>query len=236
MRHLAHGARGRPIAAAKSCSAISKSCSRFTSLERGRRAARRWYWRQAVHAVVDAIRERRRAAAAARLEIPSCRRSLQDLRYAFRSLDRQSRLRRGRGPDAGARHRRQRHDLQLGQRGAARSAARLGAHQELVQLTYLYHGDVLPSFSYPDYQDIHARRKQLHGITGFDDLAVGVVIDREAERAWARDRHRQLLRRARRADRARPRLHGRRRPARRTGDGGAQPRLLAAALQRRSAA
>ena len=30
---------------------------------------------------------------------------------------------------------------------------------ELVQFTYLYKGDVMPSFSYPDYQDISRRRE-----------------------------------------------------------------------------
>ena len=55
---------------------------------------------------------------------------------------------------------------------------------ELVQFTYLVKGDVLPSFSYPDYQDITRAARQVSGIAGHDDLAVGVVIDREAERAW----------------------------------------------------
>lgn len=56
---------------------------------------------------------------------------------------------------------------------------------ELVHLTYIYRGDVMPSFSYPDYQDIAKAATKVSGITGFEDLAVGVVIDREAERAWA---------------------------------------------------
>jgi predicted permease len=56
--------------------------------------------------------------------------------------------------------------------------------RELVQFTYLYKGDVMPSFSYPDYQDISRAAKQVSGVTGFDDLSVGVVVDREAERAW----------------------------------------------------
>ena len=57
--------------------------------------------------------------------------------------------------------------------------------QELVQFTYLYKGDVMPSFSYPDYQDISRAAKTVTGITGFDDLSVGIVVDRDAERAWA---------------------------------------------------
>lgn len=43
----------------------------------------------------------------------------------------------------------------------------------------------MPSFSYPDYQDIVAASPHAAGITGFDDLSVGVVIDRDAERAWS---------------------------------------------------
>ena len=57
--------------------------------------------------------------------------------------------------------------------------------QDLVQFTYLHRGDVMPSFSYPDYQDISRAAKQVTGITAFEDLAVGVVIDSEGERAWA---------------------------------------------------
>ena len=57
--------------------------------------------------------------------------------------------------------------------------------QELVQFTYLYKGDVMPSFSYPDYQDISRAAKTVSGVTGFEDLSVGLVVDRDAERAWA---------------------------------------------------
>lgn len=56
---------------------------------------------------------------------------------------------------------------------------------ELVQITYLFKGDVLPTVSYPDYQDLTRGSKQFTSITGFDDLSVGVAIDAEAERAWA---------------------------------------------------
>jgi macrolide transport system ATP-binding/permease protein len=55
---------------------------------------------------------------------------------------------------------------------------------ELVQLSYLYRGDPLPSFSYPDYRDIRDGSRLLQGVAGRDDLAVGIVVDREAERAW----------------------------------------------------
>ena len=44
---------------------------------------------------------------------------------------------------------------------------------------------MMPSFSYPDYQDLARASTQLTAITGYEDLAVGIVVDREAERAWA---------------------------------------------------
>jgi predicted permease len=150
----------------------------------GRGAARRWYWRQTSRAVIDAVRERRR-----RPKTPggdSFMQTLtQDFRYALRSF--------------------------AGNPGFAAVAVLMlalgiGANStifswvnavllnplpgtartdELVHLTYVYRGDVMPSFSYPDYQDISKAATKVSGITGFEDVAVGVVIDREAERAWA---------------------------------------------------
>src|SRR5688500_6226735 len=51
----------------------------------GRAAARRWYWRQAADAIVDAVRERRRRPKAPPGDSPM-QTILQDLRYAIRSL------------------------------------------------------------------------------------------------------------------------------------------------------
>ena len=106
--------------------------------------------------------------------------------------------------------------------------------EELVQFTYLYKGDVMPSFSYPDYQDISRAAKQVTGITGFDDLSVGVVVDRDAERAWAEIVTANFFDvlgapvALGRGFTAQEEIAGR------AGHGGAEPRVLAAAIQWRS--
>jgi predicted permease len=55
---------------------------------------------------------------------------------------------------------------------------------EIVQLSFGFRGSALTSFSFPDYRDIRDQTRTLGGLVGRDDLAVGIVIDRDAERAW----------------------------------------------------
>src|SRR5688572_4845669 len=154
------------------------------ALEQGRTAARRWFWQQAAQAILDAIRKRRRQPKAPPGDSPM-QTILQDLRYAIRSLTGNpgfaavAVLMLALGIGANATIFSWVNAVLLNPLPGAKRA------NELVQLTFIYRGDVMPSFSYPDYQDLTRASTQLTGIAGYEDLAVGIVVDREAERAWA---------------------------------------------------
>jgi macrolide transport system ATP-binding/permease protein len=150
----------------------------------GRRAARLWYWRQSGLALLEALRERRRKPRQPGGD--SLMQTIgQDLRYAFRSLVAKpgfaaiAVLMLALGIGANATIFSWVNTVLL---NPLPGTARPG---DLVQLAYLYRGDPLTTFSYPDYRDIRGAAKLLQGVAGRDDLPVGIVIDREAERAWA---------------------------------------------------
>ena len=151
---------------------------------RGARAARRWYWRQTFSALADSIVHRRKR----RQRHPGdslIMTILQDFRYAIRSLAAQPgftvvavlMLTLGIGANATI----------FSWVNAVLLNPLPGTNEpgRLVQLAYLYRDDTLPSFSYPDYKDIRDGSRLLQGVAGRNGLAVGIVIDREAERAWA---------------------------------------------------
>jgi predicted permease len=147
-------------------------------------AARRWYWRQLALAFMDAKPVRRPVISQRIVGDPLMKTIAQDARYAVRMLIKQPAfttvavLMLALGIGANATIFSWVNSVLLNPLpGAARS-------DELVQLAYLVRGTPLTSFSYPDYRDIRDRARTLSGVAGRDDLAVGVVIDREAERAW----------------------------------------------------
>ena len=125
---------------------------------------------------------------------------VQDLRYAFRSLCRQPRLRGHRGADAGARHRRQRHDLQLGQPvllnpmpGATQHGRAACSSRTSIAATCCRASRI------PTTRTSRVPRNSSAAITG---LRRPRRRHRDRSRSRARvggDRHRELLRRARRA-------------------------------------
>jgi predicted permease len=146
--------------------------------------ARRWYWRQAVTAILEALSQRRQQPAAPHGD--SLMKTIgQDLRLALRGVVSQpgftmvAVLMLAIGVGANVTIFSWVNSVLLNPLpGASRPS-------ELVQFSYLFRGNPLTSFSYPDYRRIRDASTLTTGVIARDDLSVGIVIDREGERAWA---------------------------------------------------
>jgi predicted permease len=149
----------------------------------GRRAARRWFYWQVARAIVEMHFSRRRLRS--RRQGDSAMQTLvQDIRYGARMLRKQPAftvtaiLMLALGIGANATVFSWVNAVLLDPMpGAARP-------DQLVQLSYLYRGSPMTSFSHPDFRDMTSLRA-FSGVVARDDLAVGIVVDKEAERGWA---------------------------------------------------
>ena len=150
----------------------------------GVRAARRWYRRQVVHAFLDLKPIRRPVITRRVAGDPLMLTIVQDVRLALRLLRKQPAftaiavlmLAVGIGANATI----------FSWVNAVLLNPLPGAVRPdtLVQPVLMFRGAPLSSFSFPDYRDIRDSARTLSGIAGRDDLPVGIVIDREAERTW----------------------------------------------------
>ena len=149
----------------------------------GRRAARRWFYWQVARAVVETRFTRRRMRS--RRQGDSAMHTLaQDIRYGVRTLRKQPgftitailMLALGIGANATV----------FSWVNAVLLDPMPGATRpdQLVQLSYLYRGSPMTSFSHPDFRDMTSMGA-FNGVVARDDLAVGIVVDKEAERGWA---------------------------------------------------
>ena len=151
----------------------------------GRSAARRWYWRQVSRAYFDLDQIRRPVIARSMAGDPLMLTLAQDVRYALRTLRKQPSftvvavlmLAVGIGANAtvfswvNA-------VLMNPLPGAARQ-------EELRALSYVFRGEPVTSFSYPEYRDIRDAARTVSAIAARDELSLGITIDRDAEQVWA---------------------------------------------------
>ena len=171
--------------------------------------------------------------------VVSC--AMSDFRYALRTLLKAPGLHHRRRPDAGARHRRQHRDLLADRPGAAADAAGASRPSSSSSSTVpgAFRGRTFNNgtFSYPMYRDFRDRNTVFDGVLARFPASLTLLANGQAERVNGELVIGQLLRRPRRPRADRPHLHAGRRPdAGWTSGRGAQPRLLDAALRRRSVA
>jgi predicted permease len=150
----------------------------------GRRQANCWYWRQVGRAFLDMQPVRRPVLSRRVTGDPIMLTLSQDVRYALRTFGKQpgftavAVLMLAIGIGANATIFSWVNAVLLNPLpGAVRP-------ERLVQPALISRGAVMSSFSFPDYRDIRDTSRTLAGVVGRDDLAVGLAIDQDTERAW----------------------------------------------------
>ena len=150
----------------------------------GVRAARRWYWHQITRAYFDLEQMRRPVISRSMAGDPLMSTLVQDARYALRMLRKQPSftcvavLMLSLGIGANATIFSWINSVLINPLPGAQR------QDELRALSYLYRGEPVPGFSYPEYREIRDLTRTLTAVAARDEISVGITINRDAEQAW----------------------------------------------------